>query len=126
MRSWIRSGSISASATRCPRLCLNNDFGVHRAASETKMKMKTSPLSLIAGGAFALLLCCLALLVGVHAELPATISALFAFGGVYAGVTFGFTFQQVILFGIVINVAAVIGAVALAFREVAWMSLGLS
>ncbi|HVS23970.1 MAG TPA: MFS transporter [Gammaproteobacteria bacterium] len=41
----------------------------------------------------------------------------FAFGGVYAGVTFGFTFQQVILFGIVINVAAVIGAVALAFLD---------
>jgi UMF1 family MFS transporter len=33
----------------------------------------------------------------------------FAFGGVYAAVTFGFTFEQVILFGIVINVAAVIG-----------------
>ena len=41
----------------------------------------------------------------------------FAFGGVYAGVTFGFTFQQVILFGIVINVAAVIGAVALGFLD---------
>jgi UMF1 family MFS transporter len=41
----------------------------------------------------------------------------FAFGGVYAGVTFGFTFQQVILFGIVINVAAVIGAVGLGFLD---------
>ncbi|MFM8273051.1 MAG: glycosyltransferase family 2 protein [Gemmata sp.] len=41
-------------------------------------------LTLGAGGAFALLLCCLALLVGVHAELPATIIALFAFGGVFS------------------------------------------
>jgi len=41
----------------------------------------------------------------------------FAFGGPYAAVTFGFTFQEVIVFGIAINVAAVIGAVALAFLD---------
>lgn len=41
----------------------------------------------------------------------------FAFGGIYAGNTFGFTFQQVLVFGIVINVAAVIGAVALGFLD---------
>jgi UMF1 family MFS transporter len=41
----------------------------------------------------------------------------FAFGGIYAANTFGFTFQQVLLFGIVINVAAVIGAVAMGFLD---------
>jgi UMF1 family MFS transporter len=34
----------------------------------------------------------------------------FAFGGIYAAATFGFTFEQVLLFGIVINVAAGLGA----------------
>jgi UMF1 family MFS transporter len=41
----------------------------------------------------------------------------FAFGGIYAGVTFGFSSDEVIEFGIVINVAAVIGAVALGFLD---------
>jgi UMF1 family MFS transporter len=42
---------------------------------------------------------------------------IFAFGGIYAGSTFGFTFQQVLLFGIVINVAAVLGAVSMGFLD---------
>ena len=42
---------------------------------------------------------------------------IFAFGGVYAAVTFRFTFEQVLVFGIVINVAAVIGAVAMGFLD---------
>jgi len=42
---------------------------------------------------------------------------IFAFGGVYAGVTFGFTFEQVLVFGIVINVAAVFGAVSMGFLD---------
>jgi MFS transporter, UMF1 family len=41
----------------------------------------------------------------------------FAFGGIYAANTFGFTFEQVLEFAIVINVAAVIGAVSLGFLD---------
>jgi len=41
----------------------------------------------------------------------------FAFGGIYARTTFGFSFQYVLVFGIVINVAAVIGAVAMGFLD---------
>lgn len=37
----------------------------------------------------------------------------FAFGGIYAAGTFGFSFEQVLLFGIVINVAAGLGAAAM-------------
>lgn len=37
---------------------------------------------------------------------------IFAFGGIYAGVTFGFSFSEVIVFGIVLNVAAGLGAFA--------------
>lgn len=37
----------------------------------------------------------------------------FAMGGAYAAVTFGFSFSEVIVFGIVINVAAGIGALAM-------------
>ncbi len=42
---------------------------------------------------------------------------IFAFGGIYAAGTFGFTFQQVIVFGIVINLAAGVGAVAMGFLD---------
>ena len=42
---------------------------------------------------------------------------IFAFGGIYAAGTFGFSFQQVIVFGIVINLAAGIGAVAMGFID---------
>ncbi|MCG8618355.1 MAG: MFS transporter [Desulfobacterales bacterium] len=35
---------------------------------------------------------------------------IFAFGGIYAAGTFGFTFQEIMIFGIVLNVAAGIGA----------------
>lgn len=35
---------------------------------------------------------------------------IFAFGGIYAGVTFGFSVQEVIVFGIVLNITAGIGA----------------
>jgi UMF1 family MFS transporter len=38
---------------------------------------------------------------------------IFAFGGVYAAATFGFSLQRVMVFGIVINLAAGIGAVAM-------------
>jgi UMF1 family MFS transporter len=38
---------------------------------------------------------------------------IFAMGGTYAAVTFGFTFSQVIVFGIVINLAAGLGALAM-------------
>ena len=41
----------------------------------------------------------------------------FAFGGIYAANTFGFSLQQVLEFGIVINVAAVLGAVSLGFLD---------
>jgi len=41
----------------------------------------------------------------------------FAFGGIYAAGTFGFTLQQVLQFGIVINVAAGAGAIAMGFLD---------
>ncbi len=41
----------------------------------------------------------------------------FAFGGIYAAGTFGFTFEQVLQFGIVINVAAGAGAMAMGFLD---------
>ena len=42
---------------------------------------------------------------------------IFAFGGVYAVGTFGFSFEELTIFGIVINVAAGIGAFALGFLD---------
>lgn len=42
---------------------------------------------------------------------------LFAFGGIYAGGTFGFTFEDLILFGIGINVTAGLGAFGLAWVD---------
>ena len=41
----------------------------------------------------------------------------FAFGGIYAAGTFGFTFEEVLLFGIVINVAAGLGAAAMGILD---------
>jgi UMF1 family MFS transporter len=41
----------------------------------------------------------------------------FAFGGLYAAETFGFTLQQVIVFGIVINLTAGIGAFAMGYLD---------
>jgi UMF1 family MFS transporter len=41
----------------------------------------------------------------------------FAFGGLYAAETFGFTLQQVITFGIVINLTAGIGAFAMGYLD---------
>jgi MFS transporter, UMF1 family len=41
----------------------------------------------------------------------------FAFGGIYAAGTFGFSFEEVLLFGIVINVAAGIGAAAMGLLD---------
>jgi UMF1 family MFS transporter len=38
---------------------------------------------------------------------------LFAFGGIYAAGTFGFSFHQIMIFGIVLNVAAGIGALVM-------------
>ena len=42
---------------------------------------------------------------------------IFAFGGIYAAGTFGFTLERVLLFGIVINVAAGAGAIAMGFLD---------
>lgn len=41
----------------------------------------------------------------------------FAFGGIYAAGTFGFNFEEVLLFGIVINVAAGLGAAAMGILD---------
>ena len=41
----------------------------------------------------------------------------FAFGGIYAAGTFGFTFEQILVFGIVLNVAAGLGAFAFGFID---------
>jgi UMF1 family MFS transporter len=42
---------------------------------------------------------------------------IFAFGGIYAAGTFGMTFEEVMIFGIAINVAAGLGAVAFGFLD---------
>lgn len=42
---------------------------------------------------------------------------IFAFGGIYAAETFGFTFERVLQFGIVINVAAGAGAIAMGYLD---------
>ena len=42
---------------------------------------------------------------------------IFAFGGIYAVGTFGFTFQELLTFGIVINVGAGLGALAFGFVD---------
>lgn len=42
---------------------------------------------------------------------------IFAFGGIYAAGTFGFDFQEIIIFGIVLNVAAGLGAYAFGFLD---------
>lgn len=42
---------------------------------------------------------------------------IFAFGGIYAGETFGFSFQEMLIFGIVINLAAGIGAIAMGYLD---------
>lgn len=41
----------------------------------------------------------------------------FAFGGIYAAESFGFTLEEVLVFGIVINLAAGIGAVAMGYLD---------
>ena len=45
------------------------------------------------------------------------LNTIFALGGVYAGVTFGFTISEVITFGIALNVAAGLGAFAFGFVD---------
>ncbi|MCK4578039.1 MAG: MFS transporter [Candidatus Marinimicrobia bacterium] len=42
---------------------------------------------------------------------------IFAFGGIYAAGTFGFTFQEIMIFGIVLNVAAGAGAYVMGFID---------
>jgi len=42
---------------------------------------------------------------------------IFAFGGIYAAGTFGFTFEDIFLFGIVLNITAGLGAFALGFLD---------
>ncbi len=45
------------------------------------------------------------------------VNTLFAFGGIYAAGTMGFTMTQIILFGILMNVAAALGAFVLAWCD---------
>src|SRR5690606_3927463 len=45
------------------------------------------------------------------------LNTLFAFGGIYAAGTYGLTFQEVLLFGITMNVTAGIGALAFAWVD---------
>ena len=45
------------------------------------------------------------------------LNTLFAFGGIYAAGTFGFTFEELIIFGIAMNVTAGIGAGAFAWVD---------
>ena len=45
------------------------------------------------------------------------LTTLFAFGGIYAAGTFGFEFQELILFGIAINVTSGVGAVVFAWAD---------
>ncbi len=45
------------------------------------------------------------------------LNTVFAFGGIYAAGTFGFTFRELLVFGLVLNVAAGIGAFALGFVD---------
>lgn len=45
------------------------------------------------------------------------LNTLFAFGGIYAAGTFGFTFEDLILFGIGMNVTAGLGALAFAWAD---------
>ena len=42
---------------------------------------------------------------------------IFAFGGIYASGTFGFTFEEIMIFGIVLNVTAGLGAFSLGFLD---------
>ena len=42
---------------------------------------------------------------------------IFAFGGIYAAETFGFSLPEVLLFGIVINITAGLGAIAMGFMH---------
>jgi UMF1 family MFS transporter len=42
---------------------------------------------------------------------------IFAFGGIYAAGTFGFTLSEVLVFGIVINLAAGVGAIAMGYLD---------
>ncbi|OGT36545.1 MAG: MFS transporter [Gammaproteobacteria bacterium RIFCSPHIGHO2_12_FULL_38_14] len=44
-------------------------------------------------------------------------NTLFAFGGIYAAGTFGMSFQEVLVFGITMNITAGIGAIALGFMD---------
>jgi len=45
------------------------------------------------------------------------LNTLFAFGGIYAAGTFGFSFEEILIFGITMNITAGIGAIALAWVD---------
>lgn len=45
------------------------------------------------------------------------LNTLFAFGGIYAAGTYGLSFQEVILFGITMNITAGLGAISLAWMD---------
>ena len=45
------------------------------------------------------------------------LTTIFAFGGIYAAGTFGFSFQEIMIFGIVLNITAGIGAYLMGFLD---------
>ena len=45
------------------------------------------------------------------------LNTVFAFGGIYAAGVFGFTFEELLVFGLVLNVAAGLGALAMGFVD---------
>ena len=45
------------------------------------------------------------------------LNTLFAFGGIYAAGTFGMTFEEVLLFGVTMNITAGLGAIALSWVD---------
>ena len=45
---------------------------------------------------------------------------IFAFGGIYAAGTFGFSFDEIMLFGIVLNITAGFGAFVMGFMDDRW------
>lgn len=50
------------------------------------------------------------------------LNTLFAFGGIYAAGTYGLTFEEVLLFGISMNITAGLGAISLAWMDDYWGS----
>ena len=53
------------------------------------------------------------------------LNTIFAFGGIYAAGTFGFSFSDILLFGILLNITAGIGAALFAFLDDRWGALNV-